>query len=182
VGEAQLLLSHSHHNARHQLLLIATLLHPRLRLNWFQSQWKNYPEWYRKARKSLEKVFKDYLAAEAEADSSQDSLLEPPSWRKLSSNGNSSNLYDRTMAVDLHHLINTKNKRQRRVVQVEEYFESLVTDLTTGSDRDLELLDDPWQWWLQVGRNRYPILFKVAADFLSIPSTSCDCERAFSSA
>jgi hypothetical protein len=158
-----------------------TLLHPRPRLNWFQSQWKNYPEWYRKARKSLEKVFKDYLAAEAEADSSQDSLLGPPSRRKLPSNGNSSDLYERTMAVDLHLLTNAKNKRQRRAGQVEEYFESLVTDLTTGSDRDLELFDDPWQWWLQVGRNRYPILFKVATDFLSIPSTSCDCERAFSS-
>jgi hypothetical protein len=65
---------------------------------------------------------------------------------------------------------------------MEEYFESLVTDLTTGSDHDLELLSDPWLWWLQVGRNCYPILFKIATDFLSIPSTSCDCERAFSSA
>jgi hypothetical protein len=86
------------------------------------------------------------------------------------------------MAVDLHHLINTKNKRQRRVGQVEEYFESLVTDLITAIDRDLELLDGPWQWWLQVGHNRYPILFKVATNFLSILSTSCDCRRAFSSA
>jgi hypothetical protein len=66
--------------------------------------------------------------------------------------------------------------------QVEEYFESLVTDLTTGSERDRELLNDPWQWWLQVGCNRYPILFKIATNYLSIPSTSCDCERAFSSA
>jgi hypothetical protein len=65
---------------------------------------------------------------------------------------------------------------------MEEYFESLVTDLTTSSDRDLELLSDPWLWWLQVSRNRYPILFKIATDFLSIPPTSCDCERAFSSA
>ena len=86
------------------------------------------------------------------------------------------------MAVNLHLLTNSKNKRQRRAGQVEEYFESLVTDLTTGSDRDLELLDNPSQWGLQVGRNRYPILFKIATNFLSIPSTSCDCERAFSSA
>jgi hypothetical protein len=46
------------------------------------------------------------------------------------------------MAVDLHLLTNAKNKRQRRAGQIEEYFESLVTDLTTGSDRDL------WLWWL----------------------------------
>ena len=31
-------------------------------------------------------------------------------------------------------------------------------------------------------RNRYPIVFKVAVDYLSIPSTSCESERAFSSA
>jgi hypothetical protein len=161
---------------------VATLLHPRLRLNWFQNQWKNYPSWYRKAQKSLEKVFKEYLTAKAEADDSQDSLLKPLSRRKLLSNGNSSDLYERTIAVDLHLLTNAKNKRQRRAGQMEEYFESLVTDLTTGSDRDLELLSDPWLWWLQVGRNRYPIMFKIATDFLSIPSTSCDCERAFSSA
>jgi hypothetical protein len=81
---------------------VATLLHPRLRLDWFQSQWKNYPEWYRKAHKSLEKVFKEYLAAEAEVDNSQDALLEPLSRQKLPSNSNSSDLYKRTMAVDLH--------------------------------------------------------------------------------
>jgi hypothetical protein len=49
---------------------VATLLHPRLRLNWFQNQWKNYPSWYRKAQKSLEKVFKEYLTAKAKADDS----------------------------------------------------------------------------------------------------------------
>ena len=42
--------------------------------------------------------------------------------------------------------------------------------------------DNPWEWWLAVGRNRYPILFKMAIDYLSCPCTSCDCERAFSSA
>jgi hypothetical protein len=47
------------------------------------------------------------------------------------------------MAVDVHLLTNNKNKRQRRVGQLEEYFESLVTDLTTGSERDLELLNEP---------------------------------------
>ncbi|KAK7178247.1 transposase-like protein [Paraphaeosphaeria sporulosa] len=42
------------------------------------------------------------------------------------------------------------------------------------------LMTDPWRCWLKVGRNRYPTLFKMAADFLSIPSTSCECERCFS--
>jgi hypothetical protein len=84
------------------------------------------------------------------------------------------------MQIDLHLLTNHTNKRQRRIGQQEEYFEALVVDYTVGSERDLELLEQPWAWWLQVGCNRYPILFNMATDFLSIPSTSCDCERAFS--
>jgi hypothetical protein len=147
---------------------VATLLHPRLRLNWFQSHWKNYPQWYRKAHRSLERVFKDYLNAEVEAEDSQLSQLLAPTRRKLPNNAYSDDLFERTMAVDVHLLTNNKNKRQRRVGQLEEYFESLVIDLTTGSERDLELLDEPWAWWLQIGRNRYPILFKIATDYLSI--------------
>jgi hypothetical protein len=58
----------------------------------------------------------------------------------------------------------------------------LLSDVTNASERDLELLDDPWAWWLRIGRDRYSIVFKMAADHLSIPSTSCDCERAFSKA
>ena len=47
------------------------------------------------------------------------------------------------MAVDIHLLTNNNKKRQRRVGQLEEYFESLVTDLTIGSEKDLELLNNP---------------------------------------
>jgi ribosomal protein S27E len=86
------------------------------------------------------------------------------------------------MKVDLHLLTNHTNKRQRWVGQLEEYFEALVVNYTTSSERDLLLLAQPRQWWLQVRRNRYPILFKIATDFLSISCTSCDCERCFSSA
>jgi len=86
------------------------------------------------------------------------------------------------MAVDLHLLTNSKNKKQRRVRQLKEYFDALVTDLTTASEHELKLLKKPFEWWLQVGKKTYPILFKIAVDFLSIPSTSCECERCFSSA
>lgn len=106
----------------------------------------------------------------------------PPTRRKVPNSDNYDDLYERTMAVDVHLLTKTKNKRQRRVGQLEEYFESLVIDLTVGSEGDLGLLNNPWAWWLQVGRNRYPILFKIATDYFSYPSTSCDCERGFSTA
>jgi hypothetical protein len=161
---------------------VATLLHPRLRLNWFQTQWKNYPQLYQKARKSLKNVFKEYLSISAEVGDSQDLQLLPLSRQKLPNSTSTSDLYKRTIAVDLHLLTNTKNKRQRQVGQLEEYFEALVTDLTTGSEGELQLLKNPWDWWLQSGRHQYPILFKIATDYLTIPCTSCNCERAFSTA
>jgi hypothetical protein len=155
---------------------IATALNPALRLNWFQTQWKRYPECVSKAQKSVKKVFDDYVKAEAADDN--DELREPPSRRKVPAN----DLYSRVTAVDTHLLTGNKNKRQRRIGQIEEYYESLDTDLNAANERDQPVLEDPWGWWQRVGRNRYPILFKMACDYLTIPCTSCDCERCFSSA
>ncbi|KAF1936954.1 hypothetical protein EJ02DRAFT_470082 [Clathrospora elynae] len=74
------------------------------------------------------------------------------------------------MAVNLHLLTNNKGKQQRRVGQLEEYFESLGNDLTVGSEQDLKLLENhPWRWWLKVGQNCSPFLFKIATVYLSIP-------------
>jgi hypothetical protein len=154
---------------------IATALHPKLRLTWFKTHWKNFPRWYRKAEASFRATFKAYAEAEVEVEE-----LQPPSRRKLP--GSESDLYTQTMSVDLMLLTNAKNKRQKRVSQVDEYFDDLLSDLTNSSDDNLALLDDPWAWWLQVGRFKYPLIFKMAADYLSIPSTSCSCERSFSKA
>jgi hypothetical protein len=86
------------------------------------------------------------------------------------------------MAVDLHLLTNAKNKRQKRTSQLDKYFDDLVIDLTNASEQELQLLSDPWAWWLKIGRDKYPIVFKMAVDHLTILSTSCDCKRAFSKA
>jgi hypothetical protein len=45
---------------------VATALHPGLRLNQFKSQWKRHPQWYNKAEKLIQKVFKQYVADEQE--------------------------------------------------------------------------------------------------------------------
>jgi hypothetical protein len=50
---------------------IATALHPRLRLNWFKSAWRDYPDWYWKADTSLYKTFDKYAAVEIEQDELQ---------------------------------------------------------------------------------------------------------------
>jgi hypothetical protein len=159
------------------LYAVATSLHPKLRLIWFETHWKKYPAWYNKAEKSIRKVFKQYIDAEVDIDGPP---LQPPSRWKLPPNSSSNDLYTQKMNVDLHLLTNSKNKKQKRLSQLDEYFDDLLTEYTNGTDSSLELLDDPWAWWLQVGRTKYPILFKIATDYLSIPSTSCDCEHAFS--
>jgi hypothetical protein len=87
------------------------------------------------------------------------------------------------MEVDLHILTNAKSKRQKRSNELDDYIDSLAHDKATGSPEELRLIEkQPWQWWLQFGRMRYPLVFKMACDYLSIPCTSCECERAFSKA
>jgi hypothetical protein len=43
-------------------------------------------------------------------------------------------------------------------------------------------LEQLYDWWRTYGHDRYLKLFKMATDYLAIPSTSCNCEHAFSSA
>jgi hypothetical protein len=50
---------------------VATALHPRLRLNWFKSAWRDYPNWYQKADISLHKTFDKYAAVETKQDELQ---------------------------------------------------------------------------------------------------------------
>jgi hypothetical protein len=50
---------------------IATTLNAALCLNWFQNQWKHYPNWVAKAQKSLKKVFDDYIKQEAASNNNK---------------------------------------------------------------------------------------------------------------
>jgi hypothetical protein len=157
---------------------VALALYPKLRLTWFKTHWKHYPRWYKKAEADICKVYARYLEAEVEAD---EAIAPPLTRRKLPVNHSS--LYAQTMSVDLMLLTNTTAKRQKRVGQLDEYFGNQSIDLNSESEHEQQLLEgDPWEWWLQRGRSDYPILFKIAIDFLSIPATSCSNERAFSKA
>ncbi|GKU14095.1 unnamed protein product [Fusarium langsethiae] len=42
-----------------------------------------------------------------------------------------------------------------------------------------EAVEDPFEWWRQREKD-FPRLARMAYDLLSIPSTACECERAFS--
>jgi hypothetical protein len=86
-------------------------------------------------------VLDNYIKQEAAAN--DDELREPATLRRKLP---ASNLYARATAVDTHLLTGNKNKRQRRVSQVDEYFEALYTDLNTTSESDILLLEHPYDW------------------------------------
>jgi hypothetical protein len=159
--------------------VVATTLYPALRLAWFQTHWKQYADWVKRARDSKTRVFKQYIAREIDDDDDDTTLLLL--LRKVP--GGNTDLYSQTMAVDLMFFTCSKShKRQKRTTQLEEYFDDLRDDLTNASEQQLALLHDPWHWWLEIGRNKYSVVFKIATDYLSIPATSCECERSFSTA
>ncbi|RYN53571.1 hypothetical protein AA0118_g9680 [Alternaria tenuissima] len=89
--------------------VVATALYPALRLAWFQTYWKQYADWVKRAKDSTMKVFKLYMAAEVDDD---DTALPLPR-RKVP--GGNADLYSQTMAVDLMFLTGSKShKRQKR--------------------------------------------------------------------
>ena len=72
-----------------------------------------------------------------------------------------------------------KKARKASLTELQDYYSATYRDI----EQDSNLVDvNPLDWWIKVGKQSYPILFKIAVDFLPIPSTSCECERAFSTA
>ena len=88
------------------------------------------------------------------------------------------------MIVDLDLYTGAKGRKKRKPIsELEEYYESIREDSQNDNPTYHEIFrKDPWQWWVKYGQHRYPTLFEMAIDLLSIPATSCECERCFSSA
>lgn len=163
---------------------VATVLHPRLRIAWFKQTWKNDKDYYTKVKKDMKATFEQYLdliAQEEEEDNGEQPLQEPQH-RKVPEGSTFDGRYERSLNIDLHYMMGTKGraKRHKASNELEEYYESHNADLTRFYQTDDKRLDNPIQWWDEVGQQRYPTLYRMALDYLSIPSTSCDCERAFS--
>jgi hypothetical protein len=59
--------------------VVATALHPKLRLTWFKTRWKDFPRWHSKAERLIRRVFKQYL--DIKVDCETDESLQAP-WRK----------------------------------------------------------------------------------------------------
>ncbi|KNG46888.1 transposase-like protein [Stemphylium lycopersici] len=130
-----------------------------------------------RAKDSANRDFEQYIAKEMDDD---DTALPLP---RLNVPGGNADLYSQTMAVDLMFFTGSKpHKCQKRTTQLEEYSDHLRDDLMNANKQQLAFFHDPWCWWLEIGRNKYPVVFKITTDYLSIPATSCECERSFSTA
>jgi hypothetical protein len=84
---------------------IHTVLHTKLRLTYFKTHWRCYLQWYNKAEKSIQCVFKENVDSD-EIENEQ--LLAPLRTCKLPA-GNNNNLYSQAMAIGLMLLTNSKS-------------------------------------------------------------------------
>jgi hAT family C-terminal dimerisation region len=162
---------------------IATILAPRLHLAWFKQSWKHYPTYYRKAEADMKVVFEEYVSQLAdevdEMDEMDEAVDDAPLPRKHTQPDDD---YDATLRVDPHYMMGTKSKakRQKALHELDNYYSNHNDDLMEFNEGRDDRLDHPLLWWKEVGRDLYPTLYRMALDYLSIPVTSCDCERAFS--
>lgn len=101
----------------------------------------------------------------------------PISRRKLPTGNAVEDRFQDLLSVDVSYLTGARvQKKARRSNELELYYGALQEDLIN----DDPLMQDPFRWWMERGKKEYPTLYKMALDFFSIPSTSCECERAFS--
>jgi hypothetical protein len=129
----------------------------------------------------MKKIFQQYVDAKADEvnDTEEPSLPSRPQQPASDSAFYDEN-YERTLGINLDLLTGFEpRKKARKITELENYYGSTKSDMSSATP-GCPLLTSPLKWWLETGRHKYPTLFKVALDFLSIPSTSCDCERAFS--
>lgn len=131
-------------------------------------------EWLRKADSSMVTTFEAYQ--EAEEDNEED--FEPSFTRlKVPSSSTREQRFSQTMSISLTILTRDKGYKNARIAKELDFYDAAYR---VGLLKDDPLMNDSFEWWLQLGEKEYPMLFKMAVDFLSIPSTSGECERALS--
>ena len=174
---------------------VTAALVPRIRLLWFKDHWAQFPRYHKKAEASFREVFKRYLEAEAqqvaaeltEDDFSDDDCLLRR--RKLPAGAYEAPSFEATLSVNTELLTGrrSKNKRNKLMAEIEDYLDEANEDIALAeqepdSPHAILLKGCPIRWWQRVGRRRFPLLYKIAIDYLVIPGTSCECERCFSKA
>lgn len=159
---------------------IATVLAPRLRIAWFKQQWRHDKKYYRKVESGMKAIFELYVER---FDEQVDKEIDVEPSRRKTPDGYAASRYENSLTIDTHYMLGCKNKAKKaRVSGLDDYCNTHNDHLAHFTRTSDKRLDDPITWWDQVGHKLYPTLYRMALDYLSIPATSCDCERAFSGA
>jgi hypothetical protein len=143
----------------------AVALHPRYRWRYFERQWADRPEWILSARAKVKSLWEsEYKQRSIHHNTttfqpSKTEDINPFDWfSRPASPGFSS-----TIDKDIEDLPDDEYERWQR----------LITATDTG-------VFNPLDYWYNK-RFEYPRLAQMAAEILSIPPMSADCERLFSS-
>lgn len=137
----------------------SVLLHPQWKDLLIQA-WKDKPDWLRKNNAAFQRLWKEYCDI-CPSEITQGSMSQSNESVRIQSGR------DEFLAS-----FTTKNNSPD-----DEY--SQWNQCFTPLSKDHPLAKDPIKYWWQE-RNTRPKLARFALDILSIPATSCDCERAFS--
>ena len=122
----------------------------------------------------MKAVFEQYLQPGEEEEQEEPSQ---PTRRKLP-NGNVEEIddYRASLTIDDSYLTGELHKQKKACLQSE------LDQYYLGDRPSLSSVKDPLEWWHTEDKKQYPTLYRIALDFLSIPATSCECERVFSQA
>lgn len=137
---------------------IAMVLHPQYKLQYFKdAKWE--PEWIDTAEELVRTQFD--LAYHKDNNNTTENTADKNPIPKSSSKSSSKqpNLFDKLLKPSPSN--ETRNELDRYLAT------------------DTEDVEDPLLWWAE-RRSMFPALSRMALDYLSIPATSVDVERAFS--
>jgi hypothetical protein len=150
---------------------------PKLRTLWFKTHWKNFPQWYKKVESSMKDTVRRYMEQQeldVEIMADDDDLRR----RKLPAGSNHHDAeFEALMAVNTSLLTGaTSRKSTKFMAELDVYLDEAAEDLKRAegspqSSHAIPLKGDPIVWWERVGSKRFPLLHKIALDYLAIPGT-----------
>lgn len=148
------------------LYYAAVILHPGGKFDYFENKWGRYDKgaWVKGVRSSFRALYKEYEAnyeATHHHISSSEDESQPP---------------HEIDPYDAFNRIPARKRRKTALACSDEYSEYFEYD-----DEDDQDIDDVLAWW-EKKKDKYPVLYTMAMDILSIPGMSAEIERIFSAA
>ncbi|KAK5019733.1 hypothetical protein LTR16_000908 [Cryomyces antarcticus] len=121
----------------------ARVLHPSLTQAYFQDKWRKYPEWQKRAKMQMGKIYKEYVAdahMEEEADVRKKTQSVARSNDHLTTH---KNFLQAHLQVDEQYSSHGRSNKRRKIEsELNKYIDDGLVDLDT-------IGDDPLSWWLE---------------------------------